>query len=360
MQKAIFVAALALAAGPVWADESEQRIGFTSDDYISILGGYALPDTARNVKRGGLYLGFIYGNQITEHFGVEGRVQGQVFDTGAHNGTDFYQFGGTVDATWAFNDRHVADLTPYLIGGIGAVRNNIRPRVDSGPSFIAEGGLGLVTRPLFWNMRLRGEARAQYDTFKKGYGDFNVGLGFEIPLGRVHEVIIVHQQPQPVEVREIFRDVEVPRPFVDSDGDGVEDALDTCPDTPKGYKVDAQGCIIPGQSVDQRGVVFDANTARLQPNAKAVLDLLVRVLVGQHSLHVELDGYTSASEKKGKSGDLSLARSEAVRNYLIHQGVRADQLKVTGHGSRNPRVSPERNDIDRELNRRVEIHVLSR
>ncbi|MEM8711597.1 MAG: discoidin domain-containing protein, partial [Planctomycetota bacterium] len=54
---------------------------------------------------------------------------------------------------------------------------------------------------------------------------------------------------------------------VDSDGDGVDDSIDQCPDTPPGDTVDATGCtvVIPGAEVSFAGGILVGGAASAQP-----------------------------------------------------------------------------------------------
>jgi hypothetical protein len=66
------------------------------------------------------------------------------------------------------------------------------------------------------------------------------------PKGFVTGLIFV----SPVEMPTSFTMV----PIADSDGDGVEDALDRCPNTPSGTPVDANGCSAAQRDTDGDGV----------------------------------------------------------------------------------------------------------
>jgi OOP family OmpA-OmpF porin len=162
--------------------------------------------------------------------------------------------------------------------------------------------------------------------------------------------------PPKVEFREVIR--EVPRPFIDSDGDGVPDERDKCPDTPHGMKVDSDGCIIPDQIIELRGVTFEFNKTRLSPNAGAVLDAVVKAFIGQPSLRVEIGGHTDSIGSDQYNLKLSQGRADAVRNYLVGAGARPEQITAVGYGESRLLINPEKNDDDRELNRRVEFKVV--
>nr|WP_236860756.1 hypothetical protein [Candidatus Reidiella endopervernicosa] len=65
---------------------------------------------------------------------------------------------------------------------------------------------------------------------------------------------------------------------LDSDGDGVYDYMDKCPGTPKGAKVDSDGCMF---EIVLNNVLFETNSAELKPESKLVLDGLADVLNGR-------------------------------------------------------------------------------
>jgi OOP family OmpA-OmpF porin len=334
------------------------QVGLVSNDYIAILPGYAIPDSARGTQRNGFTTSFIYGNQISDHFSLEGQIQGSIFETGRNHGTDFYQWGGTVDLAYSLFDRRKAAITPFVLGGVGAVYDDVFPQSDHGTGFVGEAGLGFVTRSLFDGVKLRGEGRYNHDFIHDGYNDYRVTLGIEIPLGRVVERIIEIPAPvQPV-VEPVIK--EVPRPWIDSDGDGVDDEHDLCPNTPKGLKVDAHGCVIPGQQIELNGVTFEFNKARLSANAQTILDTIAPAFPGQPSLKVEIAGHTDSIGSAAANLKLSQKRAEAVREYLISKGAKPEQLQAHGYGKTEPLIKPEKTADDRERNRRVEFRVLEK
>jgi outer membrane protein OmpA-like peptidoglycan-associated protein len=67
-------------------------------------------------------------------------------------------------------------------------------------------------------------------------------------------------------------------------------------------------------------------------------------------------GHASAAESR--DGALSEARSRAVRDYLVRQGVAPSRVVAVGMGSRFP-VASERTAEGRQRNRRAEIEVRS-
>jgi outer membrane protein OmpA-like peptidoglycan-associated protein len=73
---------------------------------------------------------------------------------------------------------------------------------------------------------------------------------------------------------------------------------------------------------------------------------------------VEIAGYSDNVGSDSYNEELSLKRAEAVRNYLIHKGVREDRLVAKGYGEQFP-VGDNNTEDGRSLNRRVEMKILS-
>jgi len=355
MRKALIAVAVATSGAAFAHDGGVEG----AHEYISILPTYEIPDEGRTGKRNGEGISVIYGHGISDHFGIEINAKASLFEPGPGRGTDFYNYGGTVDLVYTFNDRNGAALIhPFILGGVGGVYNDLVPdRLDSG-SLVYGGGVGFVTKGLYHGIRLRLEGRYLKDELGPGYEDVRASFGIEIPLGRVVERTIVAPAATETKVVEVIK--EVPRPFVDTDGDTVSDDLDKCPDTPKGLKVDAEGCVIPDQIIELKGVTFEFNKSRLTPNAETVLDTVVKAFIGQPSLKVEIGGHTDTKGSDAYNLKLSNARAASVRSYLVSQGAKPEQLTAVGYGESKLLINPETSDDDRELNRRVEFKVIGR
>lgn len=148
---------------------------------------------------------------------------------------------------------------------------------------------------------------------------------------------------------------------VDEDGDGVPDHEDGCPDTAPGQRVDASGCVIFFEdSADRRapleltGVTFELGQAVLTPESYAALDPVAQSLLAYPEVRVEVAGHTDDLGSEELNLELSLARAQAVRDYLVTQGVRADRLEARGYGSEQP-IASNATEEGRARNRRVEL-----
>jgi OOP family OmpA-OmpF porin len=327
-------------------------------DSVSTEGGYAWPSRALGTTGRGFTASVIYGHPFLPHFSLEVNLHGSIFESGVPDGTDFYQKGLNLDAVYSFNDRQSWFVNPFLLAGLGGAYDDFNPdNLDRGV-LLEEAGLGVISRPLLRNgLRLRLDARWVHDPNEGGHSEYRGMLGLYMPLGWV-------QAPPPpppatIEIREVVKEVvrEVPRAWVDSDGDGVDDDHDHCPNTPRGARVDANGCVIAAQTIELRGVTFNLNQATLTPNAETVLDSVVPAFKGQPSLRAEVAGHTDSRGSAAYNLNLSQQRAESVRQYLIAHGARPEQLSARGYGKSELRIDPEKSDSDRERNRRVELRA---
>ena len=134
---------------------------------------------------------------------------------------------------------------------------------------------------------------------------------------------------------------------VDSDGDGVPDSRDKCPNTPKGVKVNADGCW------ELKGVYFDSDKAVIKDTK--VLDEATAILKANPKLTGEVRGYTDSTASAEYNQKLSEARAKAVRDYFVKQGIAPERIRAKGFGETNPVASNDTVE-GRAQNRRVELH----
>lgn len=145
----------------------------------------------------------------------------------------------------------------------------------------------------------------------------------------------------------------------DRDGDGIADPGDRCGDTVAGLAVDAQGCATEAQSLVLRNVNFELAAATLTAEARAALDGIAAGLRGQPTMEIHIEGHTDALGPEAYNLRLSRARADAVREYLVAQGIDAARLLASGLGESAPVASNE-SESGRMQNRRVELKVVKR
>jgi outer membrane protein OmpA-like peptidoglycan-associated protein/opacity protein-like surface antigen len=149
-------------------------------------------------------------------------------------------------------------------------------------------------------------------------------------------------------------------PDPDNDGDGVPDAADSCPETPVGVAVDETGCpkaVEIKASLVLEGVEFESSKAVLTPNSKSTLNEVAESLAAYPEVKIEIGGYTDSTGPAELNRELSQRRAEAVRQYLIEQGIAPERLIAVGYGEDQPIASNETRE-GRAQNRRVELKRL--
>jgi OOP family OmpA-OmpF porin len=138
---------------------------------------------------------------------------------------------------------------------------------------------------------------------------------------------------------------------VDSDGDGVYDNADQCPDTPKGATVDQRGCWV------LTGVTFDTSKWEIKPKYYPRLNSVVTILQDNPDLRLEIEGHTDNRGSAEYNQRLSENRAKAVMDYLVARGIASNRLSARGYAFERPAAS-NATAAGRAQNRRVELRPL--
>ncbi|GIV24231.1 MAG: OmpA family protein [Bacteroidia bacterium] len=109
-----------------------------------------------------------------------------------------------------------------------------------------------------------------------------------------------------------------------------------------------------GASLTLRNVFFDFDKATLRPESEVELREVARLLRENPRWRVEVQGHTDSIGTASYNQTLSQRRAEAVRTYLIEQGIAAERITARGYGFTRP-VATNRTGEGRALNRRTEI-----
>jgi OOP family OmpA-OmpF porin len=140
---------------------------------------------------------------------------------------------------------------------------------------------------------------------------------------------------------------------LDSDGDGVYDYMDKCPGTPAGAKVDSDGCM---EKLVLRNVNFENDSAELTTAARNVLAPIAEVLKGRPDIKaLSVTGHTDSNGSEAYNQRLSQARAQSVADFFSAQGVSAG-IMAKGMGESSP-VADNATAAGRAENRRVELGV---
>jgi OmpA-OmpF porin, OOP family len=102
---------------------------------------------------------------------------------------------------------------------------------------------------------------------------------------------------------------------------------------------------------------FDFDKSVLKAEGKAKLDDLVGKVKGINLEVIIAVGHTDATGPDAYNQKLSVARSEAVKAYLVSKGIEKSRVYTEGKGEKQP-VADNKTKEGRAKNRRVEIEVV--
>ncbi|TJY58975.1 hypothetical protein E4T66_15395 [Sinimarinibacterium sp. CAU 1509] len=331
------IAALLVASTSAGAYSDELR------PYLDLGAQYTGADDLRQSDDGiGGFFGV--GMPLLRNFAIEGTLSGSNFGANGANGIKWTEY--TAEAAGLLTYPIGNGWIPYLTVGVG-VANNKPDGGDRESDALASFGAGTFYLWDRWGVR----ADARYRRINADVSDL------EEPVYRLGLLYML--TPKPVAAAE---------PEKDSDGDGVPDSRDKCPDTPKGAKVDADGCEFPpevgapAEVVDTLGIVyFDFDRSEIKGGERAKLDKAAEVAMAKKGAAVvlKLDGHTDYVGTDEYNVGLGERRGAAVKQYLISKGVPAEEIIITSYGESRP-AADNATAEGRSLNRRVELFLVEK
>ena len=256
---------------------------------------------------------------------------------------DTFPVYGILGAAWGKKDVGFSSVNGTNVG-------------DDADADFLDAGVGYMYTLNDYGLKVRAEYRYRYTTVDSAdvlgsgyedarYNDHIVSVGLQVPIGAPPQAPAPAPAPQPVGPQ-------------DSDGDGVIDANDQCPGTPRGTEVDARGCPIEKKApIVLKGVTFEFDSSKLTAQATNRLDNVVDALEASPDVDFRIDGYTDSIGTERYNLDLSQRRVDSVRSYLMNHGITSSRITGTeGHGESNP-VATNETAAGRAQNRRVELNV---
>ena len=135
----------------------------------------------------------------------------------------------------------------------------------------------------------------------------------------------------------------------DTDGDGVANSIDKCPNTPAGVIVDKTGC---WKYI--KGITFKHGKSTIRPGYESLFDNAIHVLKINPKLIVEIQGHTDSTGSAAFNQAFSLKRANTVKKLLVRNGINGDRITVKGFGESSP-IDTNDTAEGRTNNRRVEF-----
>ncbi|MCP3874990.1 MAG: OmpA family protein [Desulfobacteraceae bacterium] len=107
---------------------------------------------------------------------------------------------------------------------------------------------------------------------------------------------------------------------------------------------------------DTENVFFDFDKDVIKTTEYPKLDNVTEILEKKTGVSVELQGHCDNVGSHAYNMDLSMRRSNAVKNYLIEKGISKNRIATQGFGFTKP-AAKNASNAGRSMNRRVEIYL---
>lgn len=253
-------------------------------------------------------------------------------------------------------------VKPFAKAGIGYEwYTNTHPSDYDG--ILVDAGLGLKAE-ITKQIALKLEALYMYKMNNNGVDGSNgevhnvaalAGLTFSFDEKAAPAPAAKEAAPEPKpESKAVVAPVPAPKAEapIDSDGDGVFDPQDKCPGTPKGFKVDAEGCPLKATL----HLNFATNSDKVDAAGTAKVNEFASFLKDSPAYKANIVGHTDSTASDAYNQKLSEKRAAKVKSMLIEDGVEASRLTSEGMGEKMP-IASNKTKAGRAENRRIEVEL---
>ena len=112
-----------------------------------------------------------------------------------------------------------------------------------------------------------------------------------------------------------------------------------------------------GTTVNLKNVLFERGTPNLLEESYAELNSVVKMMMDNPNVNIELQGHTDNQGSGKLNLELSQQRVDMVKAYLVEKGI--ESLRITGKGFGGTRpIASNASEETRKLNRRVEFTIV--
>ncbi|OCH16624.1 MULTISPECIES: OmpA family protein [unclassified Aliivibrio] len=145
----------------------------------------------------------------------------------------------------------------------------------------------------------------------------------------------------------------------DADYDGVINARDICPGTPRGAEIDNDGCAEYVEHSDKKElkILFANDSSEISPIFKSEIRTMAEFLIEYKEASIQLQGFASQQGNAEYNIRLSELRASSVRVALIEYGVEPNRIETVGFGDTLLTAKGD-SAVSHALNRRVVATVV--
>lgn len=111
-----------------------------------------------------------------------------------------------------------------------------------------------------------------------------------------------------------------------------------------------------GKSIIIPDINFQFGKAYLMPQSLNILDDLIKTMIKNPNMKIEVRGFTDNVGKAPYNQKLSERRADSVREYMIKNGISPERISAVGYGEKNP-VADNKTKEGRAKNRRTEFFI---
>nr|HPN39861.1 OmpA family protein [Melioribacteraceae bacterium] len=192
----------------------------------------------------------------------------------------------------------------------------------------------------------------QYDS----YAAFDLGVNYFFDKGepskicQLYDGIKIDNPNDPVDYERIENIVKkyIPREIVKEVPAKVDGGVNN---STYGYNAKEDSWVLVG-------INFDNNSSKFTAESYPILFHAALVMLQNPDIKIEVQGHTDNIGSESSNQTLSEKRAQAVKNYLVARGVKADRIKTVGYGEKNP-ISDNKTADGRAMNRRIEFKVIN-
>ncbi len=112
-----------------------------------------------------------------------------------------------------------------------------------------------------------------------------------------------------------------------------------------------------GQTIRLNHLIFAQGKSTIDPKSYPELDEVVQMMKENPKIEIQLEGHTDNQGSPKANMELSQARVDAAKKYIVSKGISKGRVQTKAFGGTQP-LANEMTQEARAMNRRVEMRIL--